>query len=632
MVEVPPLTSVAVACRSSIGHVEELVRSIDAFIGIAKRWTVPLVCAEESKNTLPWLPRAAAQEPPHVDPLVKRKLFAEAMDHAVRRGDLTVVRWLVEVYLPTGRIRQAVDTAAAHGQLEILQWLKENHDSRVVWGHKELALAAKGDHVATAKWLIENADGSVGGDDRLAMMRGAMEHGNVAMLELLCRIDEEALDESHMRNAFMLAAARNGQLDVMQSHSRLGWSSAQKYMAIAMGNGHLELAQWLFSCIGIKMVDVSALIEASRNGHLEVIKWSLDNLTVKGEEHSPSAIDSASAWGHLDVVKYLHEHWRGRASVAAMNYAAYGGHFEVVKWLHEYRSEGCTTLAMDLAAFGGYLDIVEWLHEHRTEGCTTRAMDAAAANGHLELVQWLHENRTEGCTADAMDGAAGSNHLALLKWLHAKRHEGCTNRAMDQAAANGHLAVLQWLQWHQPVGCSTGVIDVAAANGHLEVVEWLSEHRSQVATSRGMIGAAKNGHLPVVEWLHSKGIDGSPDDAMRSAVQFGRLDVVQWLMANFPPREGDEALKYAISGGYFEIVVALCEDERTECTLDCFRAAIQREEPEILQFLMREFGEQTPGALDFIRDRTARHSPASVYIRDCIAELAVMDAAGNRSD
>ena len=76
--------------------------------------------------------------------------------------------------------------------------------------------------------------------------------------------------------------------------------------------------------------------------------------------------------------------------------ASSNGHLEVVKFLHEHRKEGCTTNAMDLASREGHLEIVKFLHEHRKEGCTTRAMNWASLGGHLEIVKFLHEHRKEG--------------------------------------------------------------------------------------------------------------------------------------------------------------------------------------------------------------------------------------------
>ena len=86
---------------------------------------------------------------------------------------------------------------------------------------------------------------------------------------------------------------------------------------------------------------------------------------------------------------------------------------------------------MDYAAQFGHLDVVKWLHENRTEGCTTDAMDLAAKNGHLETVKWLAKNRREGsetaCMLDhafkitkAMNWAIIKGRLDIVKVLFKK--------------------------------------------------------------------------------------------------------------------------------------------------------------------------------------------------------------------
>jgi hypothetical protein len=70
------------------------------------------------------------------------------------------------------------------------------------------------------------------------------------------------------------------------------------------------------------------------------------------------------------------------------------------------------------AAENGHLDIVKWLHEHRIEGCTTNAMDNAAGNGHLDIVKWLHEYRTEGCSTWAFSYAIRGDHNDIIEFLY----------------------------------------------------------------------------------------------------------------------------------------------------------------------------------------------------------------------
>lgn len=109
--------------------------------------------------------------------------------------------------------------------------------------------------------------------------------------------------------------------------------------------------------------------------------------------------------------------------------AASKGHLEIVKWLHEHRSEGCTVLAMDMAASEDHLDIVQFLHENRSEGCTFRAMDCASS---VQVLEWLHEHRT-GCTVDAtMDAVCGGNFEKLL-FLYEKNLLDCSDDVVDHA-------------------------------------------------------------------------------------------------------------------------------------------------------------------------------------------------------
>ena len=132
-------------------------------------------------------------------------------------------------------------------------------------------------------------------------------------------------------------------------------------------------------------------------------------------------LDSAAKYGHLEIVKWLHENRKEGCTTWAMDWAAENGHLNVVIWLHENRKEGCTKWAMDWAAKNGHLNVVIWLHKNRKEGCTTLAMIYAAANGHLEIIIWLHENRTEGCTIWAMYYAEKNCHLNVVMWLHENR-------------------------------------------------------------------------------------------------------------------------------------------------------------------------------------------------------------------
>ncbi|EQC30846.1 hypothetical protein SDRG_11328 [Saprolegnia diclina VS20] len=66
------------------------------------------------------------------------------------------------------------------------------------------------------------------------------------------------------------------------------------------------------------------------------------------------------------------------------------GHFNVIHFLLKScrrAAEGCTINALDGATRYGHLDIIRLLIEQGTEGASPNILDRAAADGHLEVVQ-----------------------------------------------------------------------------------------------------------------------------------------------------------------------------------------------------------------------------------------------------
>lgn len=627
--EMSPLTSVAVVCRAShppLDGVESVVWKIEAFLE-PTWWTVPRVCASA---TLPGmsrlLTRAAAREPPDMDPIYKRKLFTDALVTCARRGDLPIIQWLMEVYLPTGRVRTAIQETVRHGHLHVLQWLHANHRTRVVWNYGRLYdEAASSNQFGIVRWLHEHVS-PIGAVDRAQAFHQAIANGDVKTAKWLVAM---AGNDEYVALDFdddICKAACRGHLEMLKwTSAQFKWSGDQSYMDAAVSGGQLEVAKWLNATKAILSVDASAIVTAVGSSDLKLIMWALTCLSVTGSDVFAKSVSKAAATGRLGVIKYLHKNCRGRCQPDAMNYAAMGGHLAVVKWLHQNRSEGCTVQAMDLAADRGHFEVVKWLHRNRFEGCTQWAMINAAANGHFKIVKWLHKHRNEGCSWRAMNAAAVSGHLAIVQWLHKHREEGCSTIAMDQAAEYGHLHVVKWLHENRTEGCTEAAMDRAAANGHLEVVKWLHGNRTEGCSVDAMDDAAENGHMDMVQWLHSNRAEGATDHAIVGAAQHGHDDIVSWFLKNYPLTNEVQTLRVAVFGGHLATAMVLRRDERVQCQLDMFRSAISGRHYESLQFLVREYADSVPGAMDCIRGLIAdSFVDRSAEILDCLDELSIL--------
>lgn len=601
-----PLVGVAVVCREhqQIGAIEAVVHVIDAFVDPAARWTVTKACARSPDGLLRLLSRITAQEPPDLDLLLRHQTFTRALVQAVQHHDVAVVQWLVEEYFPTGKIREPVREAAACGQVEILQWLYANHASRMVWSNAELELAAEHNHFATVQWLftvVPRDSARRFDDERFAnqLRCWALKNGNLGMLKWVD--DQQELDgirvERDIVESGLILSAENGNRDIMAYLcERFGCRYTHRCLQYALLGGQLEVAQWLHQKNGIVNAKASDLQNAALNGQVEMIAWALETLELDDKQGLGSVIDAAAGAGHLNVIQMIHEHYvGGKCSTMAMDKAAQHGHLDVVKWLHANRTEGCTILAMDRAAGLGHLDVVQFLHANRHEGCSTFAMDWAATNNHLSVVEWLHLNRNEGCTALAMDAAAVGGHLEMVKWLHRHRTEGCSTRAMGGAAANGHLEVVKWLHHNRSEGCTTRAMDSAAAGGHLEAVEWLHSTRKEGCSDLSYAGAAFNCHV----------------------------EVVRWLASNKPEAMGRDAIAAAVKGGSFELLWTIDKLWRSKFEIDTslFEGAIEGEQYEVLDWLLCEYGDVTPGLDDWLhRGTQVGDLKFNSYVRDILAD------------
>ncbi|KAG7377539.1 hypothetical protein PHYPSEUDO_011490 [Phytophthora pseudosyringae] len=109
---------------------------------------------------------------------------------------------------------------------------------------------------------------------------------------------------------------------------------------------------------------------------------------------------------------------------------------KLLQWLSDKYTDRCEggTNVMDAAARYGHLGVVRWLHEHRGEGCSTDSMDWAICRGDVAMATWLQANRTEGCTDFAMTYAGFGGHLEVLHWLSENRSEGRPRLALRAAA------------------------------------------------------------------------------------------------------------------------------------------------------------------------------------------------------
>jgi hypothetical protein len=208
-----------------------------------------------------------------------------------------------------------------------------------------------------------------------------------------------------------------------------------------------------------------------------------------------NAIDEAAHYGHVELIKWLHE--RGLSSVSVTV------HLEDLQY--HFAAEKCKLHKGDeltgpghkrSADPNGLLATVEWVHENIKGANTSNAMAGAARHGDLYVLRWLHQRQRclKACWTSFMDAAVSEGgHFHVVGWLLENCNKGCSRHAARDVAQAGNLPMLQWLHKHHSDRFDSGVMDSAAAGGHLEMVKWLHAHRSEGCTSYAMTVAAING-------------------------------------------------------------------------------------------------------------------------------------------
>lgn len=193
----------------------------------------------------------------------------------------------------------------------------------------------------------------------------------------------------------------------------------------------------------------------------------------------------------------------------------------------------CSTNAMDYAAMYGHLEIVKWLHENRTEGCTTNAMDSART---LKMVKSLHANRAEGCTTGAMDWVQWFLATSTLFGCFNRSAADCYTRVLSHAAGLGRFDVVQWIYRNLRSGCRSprtteeDAVGQAAGSGHFEIIQWLHTHYNGARRRPryDISEAAVQNRFKIVKWLVEHSDQAQDTNDLNFALESGNLEMVVW--------------------------------------------------------------------------------------------------------
>ena len=333
------------------------------------------------------------------------------------------------------------------------------------------------------------------------------------------------------------------------------------------------------------------------------------------DEQKNSPLHWASAFGHLDIVRYLVEEvncgteCKSRNGNTPLHHAATRGGLEIVKYLINER--GCDPMCrgkngwtpLHYACGGGRLDIVKYLIEEKKVDSSCQdnnghiPLHVAGQLAPLEVVKYLIEEQHcdesilyKSGRLPSLHCAAVGGKLDTVNYLINER--GCDPMCRGKngwtplhcACQGGRLDMVKYLIEEKKVDSScqdwSGSIPlhIAAQHAPLEVVKYLIEKQRCDESFRNKFGnlpihyAAGGGRLDTVKYLiNERGCDPmcrgkNGGTLLHYACQGGRLDMVHYLIeekkvdSSCPDNIGFIPLHTAASAGHLPVVRLLVED------------------------------------------------------------------------
>jgi len=419
-------------------------------------------------------------------------------------------------------------SAAMEGKLLCLQYLHTN-------GHflstSVLCAAAENGHMDCLVYLINTLESKDRSVPTVQLFEAAAKRGRVSILKFLQEKFGLPEDDDQQQGVWC-HAARAGHCKVMEILSELGFdANSTGILAAAVDGGHACSLQYLINKFGVPDEDEAQSMwgQAAEAGHVEVMKYLHEHVLPKRFDENEDEFDPYDSLVYfalgpdcIPCVSYLRElghPW----SEAYTEYAAENGFVDLFRHLIDSgcpcSSENCSCLFAKAESLEGLKFIFARRLPWDADAC-----EAAAECGNLECLAFLVEN---GCPVnyDRICESAAAN-LRCLTYTH-KRGGKLSPTVAVKAALAGALKCLEHLHTN---GC---IFTVEVANAYVqtnlspECLQFLldvgcpvNEETCQLAATRfpfGGLAGSFDEKLACLKLLHERGCPWDERTCMEAA-------------------------------------------------------------------------------------------------------------------
>jgi len=196
----------------------------------------------------------------------------------------------------------------------------------------------------------------------------------------------------------------------------------------------------------VKDIKIShnAFFYAVESGNLEIVEYFVEE---KGANIIGNAVERASLFGHLDVVKYLVKKG-AKITEDSLSNSIRSGNLALVKYFADERNVEVGDYDVTTAAGIDNLDIVKYLMDEK--GVAIRdnnfSVNVAAARGNLDIVKYLVDEKGVELNDHVVNDAAESGNLALVKYLVEEKGMKVTEYEIKTAANYNYHDIVDYLK------------------------------------------------------------------------------------------------------------------------------------------------------------------------------------------
>lgn len=332
---------------------------------------------------------------------------------ACLKGAFKIVKWIHSY----GHVNLSIDSyhyfsnACYSNNSELILWLHNNIKSQIDY-HKDNDILIR---TCAKKNLL----------DSIILLTG--------FTDFHMKIEPEYNDRYTHEHIFHFFC-RHGYIDLAKGYLRIKDfninSKDDEAICLACQEGHLKMAQWLYSIGGkIDSQDNWCFDIGISRGNLELLKWihSLGKIDI--HEKNEYMFRTACSLGKLEVAKWIHS--LGDVDIhTAGDYAFISScmenHVDVIKWLYSFGDINLyydNNVLIKFICQKGNLDTFQWiislgdLDIHEDNEIYFRI---ACNSGHLEFAKWIYDTCNINIKAqknETFNFACSNNNLSIATWL-----------------------------------------------------------------------------------------------------------------------------------------------------------------------------------------------------------------------